>query len=989
MNLFTVQLITGINLALSVVVMFCILTSWGQPRMKYMTCIAVAVFLHSLGYFLEKCAPTLEAAIIAYKIQYCAGPYLGVFTALFSLDYIGKPIRKQRFFLPLFVIPLITTIIVLIRPLWYVREFIFTPIGNLKLPLFTGLSGSGGVFDIRGYGFFYYLVYIYNFMLLLFGTAVVVRQFIRIRKEGRIHNIIFVLAMILPFCSKVLWWINILRELDLFYIASTLLLLFIYLYIMRYRQLEWRILGWDTVMGKLTDAVLVINADKQIVNINHSFQEFFPGFTYNDTSTFWDLLRFMKRRISSTIPQNLLEELSKDDQAIIHGEFSMDENTRTFSLTRQLIRVKDRLMGYTFILNDVSAYRTMIDEIGKLKQKAEEGSKTKSEFLATMSHEIRTPLNAIIGFSEILLQQQLPKDTHTYLEKIHNSGSVLLGIISDTLDISKIEAGNLELVPVNYTLASLINDTVHLNLIRIGSKPIVFELDIDETIPAGFSGDELRVKQILNNLLSNAFKYTQEGKVILQVRWTPVQSGGDTASARAMLSFRVKDTGQGITKEDIPKLFFQYHQLNAQANRNVEGTGLGLAITKNLVEMMGGSIEVESEYKRGSSFSITILQDIVDPAPIGKETAKNLRQFRFIDSRRQQRRAVARTRMPGCMVLVVDDVQTNLDVARGLLLPYGLSSDGVKSGQEVVARIRSIVEHPGTSQYDLIFMDHMMPGMDGLEATRLIRGIDSDYARNVPIIALTANALAGNREIFLENGITDFLAKPIDIQKLDIILEKWIPREKQSRISVEAGPSTEFVLSGAEPILEIEGVDTKAGLANTGNSFPVYRRILSVYSADALERLPQIQAAMEAEDFAGYTTMVHALKGISRSIGAVVVGDMAALLEEAGRAQDRAAVAEKTGVFLSALKALTERISAALDAVGETEGTESLSAARLEELKDALLEMDTEKANKLLAEYLSLPLDKTAKELIRGIEQDVLLFEYENAVAKLNSLAGA
>jgi CheY-like chemotaxis protein len=282
--------------------------------------------------------------------------------------------------------------------------------------------------------------------------------------------------------------------------------------------------------------------------------------------------------------------------------------------------------------------------------------------------------------------------------------------------------------------------------------------------------------------------------------------------------------------------------------------------------------------------------------------------------------------------------------------------------------------------------------MDGIEATRLIRGIDSDYARNVPIIALTANALAGNREIFLENGINDYLAKPIDIQKLDVMLEKWIPREKQSRISTEAGLSAEFVLpgaeqlSGAEPILEIKGVDTKAGLANTGNSLPVYRRVLSVYSADALERLPQIQAAVEAEDFAGYTTMVHAIKGISRSIGAVVIGDMAALLEEAGRAKDRTAVAEKTGAFLSALKALTDRISSALDnaAAGETEGTESLSAAQLEELKDALLEMDTGRVNKLLAEYSSLPLDKTAKELINGIEQDVLLFEYESAVAKLN-----
>jgi signal transduction histidine kinase/CheY-like chemotaxis protein len=620
----------------------------------------------------------------------------------------------------------------------------------------------------------------------------------------------------------------------------------------------------------------------------------------------------------------------------------------------------------------------------RAKFEAEAASRSKSSFLATMSHEIRTPLNAIIGFSEILLQEKLPKEIHKNLEKIHNSGSVLLGIISGILDISKIETGNLELVPVNYAFPSLINDTVHLNFIRIGSKPIVFELDIDETIPTGFMGDELRVKQILNNLLSNALKYTQEGKVILQVRWARPADNPE----KAQVIFRVIDTGQGIRKDDIPKLFSQYSQLNTQANRNVEGTGLGLAITRNLVEIMGGDIEVESEFGKGSSFTATIIQEIVDPAPIGSETVKKLRQFSFIDGRRKQR-TVARVRMPDCTVLVVDDVQINFDVVRGLLLPYELMSiDGVKSGQEAVDRVRFVVEHPGAPRYDLIFMDHMMPGMDGIEATRLIRDINSEYARKVPIIALTANAIAGNREIFLENGINDFLSKPIDIQKLEVMLEKWIPREKQIRISAE------MVLPGAETapsqeeIPEIEGIDTEKGLDNTGNSPPAYRQLLSIYTGDALERVPQIQTAIETGDFAAYTTMVHALKGISRSIGAEALGDMAAALEEAGRAHDTPGITEKTGEFLDALKTLTGRISAALDASSAREAeypTVTISAIQFAELKEALLEMNTEKINKLFAEYLSLPLDKPTRELISRIEQDILLFEYESAVRRINA----
>ncbi|MDR3335733.1 MAG: response regulator, partial [Treponema sp.] len=469
---------------------------------------------------------------------------------------------------------------------------------------------------------------------------------------------------------------------------------------------------------------------------------------------------------------DLFNDISMKDMFIdILKQDSSHESTRQIMLNGELhyfrvmtTALKSEAKGRLIELIDITP------EV-RAKFEAEAASRSKSSFLATMSHEIRTPLNAIIGFSEILLQEKLPREAHKNLEKIHNSGSVLLGIISGILDISKIETGNLELVPVNYAIPSLINDTVHLNFIRIGSRPIVFELDVDETIPTGFLGDELRVKQILNNLISNALKYTQEGKVTLQVRWALLANN----PGKAQVIFRVTDTGQGIRKDDIPKLFSQYSQLNTQANRNVEGTGLGLAITRNLVEIMGGAIEVESEFGKGSSFTATIIQEIVDPAPVGSKTVKKLRQFSFIDGRRKQR-TVARTRIPNCTVLVVDDVQTNLDVVRGLLLPYELSIDGVKSGQEAVDRVRSVVEHPGATRYDLVFMDHMMPGMDGIEATRLIRDIDDEYARNVPIIALTANAIAGNREIFLENGINDFLSKPIDIQKLDVMLEKWIPR---------------------------------------------------------------------------------------------------------------------------------------------------------------------------------------------------------------------
>ncbi|MDR3147241.1 MAG: response regulator [Treponema sp.] len=389
---------------------------------------------------------------------------------------------------------------------------------------------------------------------------------------------------------------------------------------------------------------------------------------------------------------------------------------------------------------------------------AESASRAKSEFMATMSHEIRTPLNAIIGLSDIELRKNLEADTFQAIKKIRGSGSILLGIINDILDISKIEAGSFEIIPVEYSIAVLLSDAVRLNVVRIGDKPISFELDADEHLPRKFRGDELRIKQILNNLLSNAIKYTRVGMVRLKVY----------REGESVLVFRVSDTGIGIRKEDIGRLFSEYSQLDTRANRKIEGTGLGLAITKMLLDLMDGTVSVESEYGKGSVFTVRIPQQVVDPSPLG-EWAKKLKSHEYFEAEEDAR--IVPSSMSGAIrVLVVDDVDINLDVARGLLEPYGLTVDTVLSGKEAVEKIRS-----GEPCYDLVLMDHMMPEMDGVEAVRIIRGeIDSDYARNIPIVALTANALAGNEEMFLGKGFTGYIPKPIDIRLLDEMLKKWV-----------------------------------------------------------------------------------------------------------------------------------------------------------------------------------------------------------------------
>jgi PAS domain S-box-containing protein len=415
---------------------------------------------------------------------------------------------------------------------------------------------------------------------------------------------------------------------------------------------------------------------------------------------------------------------------------------------------------------------------------AEMASEAKSRFLANMSHEMRTPMNVIVGLTDLMLEEEdVSGKAKETLKKINTAGNTLMGLINDVLDISKIESGKQDLNPVQYELASFLNDIVTLNIIRIGEKPIVFKLDINEEIPHTLFGDDLRVKQILNNLLSNAFKYTKEGSVTLSVTAEKTTEPASSPIPHSPLptphlwvTFTISDTGIGIRKEDIAKLFSDYNQVDTKANREIEGTGLGLSITKKFVEMMGGEITVESEYGKGTTFRLRIQQGFVTDAPIGKETVENLRGFRYADKKKQAQGKLTRSDLSYARVLVVDDFPMNLDVAAGMLRKYKMQVDCAASGREAVDRITA-----GDPAYDAIFMDHMMPGMDGIEATKLIRASGTEYAAKLPIIALTANAVAGNEQMFLENGFNAFLPKPFNAMILDAVVQRWIRQKSKEQ----------------------------------------------------------------------------------------------------------------------------------------------------------------------------------------------------------------
>ena len=635
------------------------------------------------------------------------------------------------------------------------------------------------------------------------------------------------------------------------------------------------------------------------------------------------------------------------------------------------------IVCYVFDLTDM---KKMSAQLEVALKEAEAASKAKSEFLSKMSHEIRTPMNAILGITEIQLRNEsLVPETKDALDKIYSAGDLLLGIINDVLDLSKIEAGKFELVSSKYEIASLINDVVTLNMMRIGSKPIEFKLSVDENIPARLLGDELRIKQILNNILSNAIKYTAKGSVMLSV-YAESKNNDDV-----MLFFKVRDTGLGMTEEQLKFLFEAYTRFHAEGNYATEGTGLGMNITKNLVHLMNGEIFVESVINKGSCFTVQLPQQRIGTVLLGRELVENLQNFRANGIKQIKRARIVFEQMPDARVLVVDDVESNLYVAKGLLAPYGLSVDTAISGYAAIDRIKK------GNVYDVIFMDHMMPKMDGIEATRIIRSLGYE----APIVALTANVVTGQADIFLANGFDDFVPKPIDVRLLNAVLKKFIKNKlsrgthgigaaaKQGTSTTQAPPKRHEAMISQKP-------DRADAADKTAKKISLEPKLVEFFLKDAqkavasLETIHERRDAYDAEDIRTYTVSVHGMKSALAYIGETELSAFAGKLEKAGRENNTAVMSAETSAFLGRVKALIEKLTPQKEQPEETGETVSEDHAYLREklllIKDACEVYDKKTAKNTLAELrqktwqssIKEPLDAMAEHLLGGDFEEVL-----------------
>jgi len=628
---------------------------------------------------------------------------------------------------------------------------------------------------------------------------------------------------------------------------------------------------FQLVLENMINLLLLLDYDGRIAYASKTFLDVIEiaNFGLIDGMDYRDVLQnHIDQGTLKLISSNVCNAIQKNEIITFEDQFDFNFKKDPHIYTVNIISMKfnDQHTGTMIIFNDIT-------DIYKARRSAEYANQAKSNFLATMSHEIRTPLNAIICITNILMQKENIKgDMIDSLERIYKSSESLLCIINDILDLSKIETGKMELKPTAYNMPSFLNDTIQLNIVRIGSKPVVFHLEISEDLPSTLIGDELRLKQILNNILSNAIKYTDKGYVKMTINHE-----ADLEKREINLVFKIKDTGQGINEDDQPKLFSNYLRFNTGQNKYTEGTGIGLRITQNLVKMMQGYITLESVLGEGSTFTIVVKQELVACKPIGPMLAKKLMEFSYKDENSAIQKQIIYEQMPYGSVLIVDDMESNLFVTEEILRLYKIKIDKATNGSMVIEKVDK------GNKYDIIFMDHMMPIMDGMEATKVLR---SKGYKGV-IIALTANALVGNETIFLENGFDGFISKPIDLKQIDEVLHKYISEKYH-----EESKKYKTLLNNDNPILK-NIVDTK---------------LFKLFCADTIKAMSTMQSAILVSDYKIFTINAHAMKSLLLSIDEKEYSLLAAKLEEAGLKRDLIFINNNFDHFMSKLTVLVKRI---------------------------------------------------------------------------------
>lgn len=746
------------------------------------------------------------------------------------------------------------------------------------------------------------------------------------------------------------------------------------------------------IVTNMLEGVMVISMNGKITMLNPA-AEHMLGLTQKDIGNSFVNV-FLTREGTDAFNEVILDTIyEKEKVSNMPVDYMLGEEMRNLTLTTSYIH-NDGEKSVVVVMEDVTELnelrdaQTALDKIKKLnkeyekaKDEAIRANEAKSAFLSNMSHEIRTPINAVLGMNEMILRECTDKQLLSYAANIRSSGKTLLFLINDILDMSKIESGKMEIVKVEYAPEDLMMDLWNVIFLRAQEKGLAIHFSLDETLPRVLFGDDVRIKQIVTNLLTNAVKYTPQGTIEMKVTYER------QAEEEIGLIISVKDTGMGIKKEDMGKLFESFQRLDEEKNRNIEGTGLGMNITMSLLRLMDGEMKVESEYGKGSDFTVTIPQRIICDEPTGDfETIRNRREQSL--SKNQQS-----FEAPEARVLVVDDNSMNLTVFQSLLKRTKMQITTADSGRRCLELVQR-------QQYHIIFMDHMMPEMDGIETLHEIRKLTNCPNHDTPVIVLTANALSGAREGYLKEGFADFLTKPIDGDLLEQTTVKYLS-ETLIRKATEAGGETE------KDNVEIDdkkylqyGISIENGLLYAKKDREMYLDLVRMFVKDRTKQ-DTIYQFLVGENMKDYAILVHGLKGNARMLGADQLADMAFEHEKQSKAENL----EYVKMHWEELLAIWEKTLDGFEELIRTYGKEQedkyaavnsdgkdvliLSECDLAKAVDFLEDFETDQAIELLKEWIGSPLEPSMHDCIKNVlialEDE---FDEEKAIELLKGKGG-
>ncbi len=593
-----------------------------------------------------------------------------------------------------------------------------------------------------------------------------------------------------------------------------------------------------------------------------------------------------------------------------------------------------------------------------LVQKA--SNQAKSAFLANMSHEIRTPINAVLGLDEMILRECKDPIIIDYADKIKSAGHSLLSLINDILDFSKIKSGKMSIINSEYDLSSTLNDLLNMIKQRAEKKGLKLIINVDPSIPRTLFGDEVHIKQCVINILTNAVKYTKKGSVTMNVSWRKADE------EHIFLRYRIIDTGIGIKQEDIAKLFKAFERIDEKKNSNIEGTGLGMNIVKNLLTMMNTELEVKSEYGKGSDFSFEVKQNIVDNKPIG-DFIKNYQKLSNKNTKYKESFQAANAH-----ILAIDDTEINLTVLKNLLKQTLIKIDTASSGIEAI-------ELAVENKYDMIFIDHRMPIMDGIETLHALKKLEKNANSTIPCIALTANAVVGAKEMYLEEGFTDYLTKPIDSKKLEDMLIKYLPKELITKTKKnENEPLSEEEKNFELQYSNIQGVEKNIAIENCSSVAVLKQAVEGFY--DSIEsKAKEIEEAIISHDIKTYTVKVHALKSSARLIGASFLSTEAAYLEKCGDNNDFEAIEKLTPSLLALYRSYKIRLA---ELFQKNDNSSVIEKEKYEEalsaLKESILAFDYDSADQIIKMLKEYTLPESEKERFLKIKKAVADIDRES-----------